>query len=160
MLLVQFLAQNCLTLALAPVHLRESDLAQHLSSVLYLEMEIYDSLWKNQCFKQICHGLQYSPLGRLWFLTHSWLLLSKTGKWKCLVFFKGKKTTTVLTGLPKTEYYEKIYLYKNSVGPSYIPQLWLTETLGMFAPFSSAWTTAYQLKLSDYFYSSLSLQNP
>jgi len=27
MLLIQFLAQNCLTLALAPLHLRESDLA-------------------------------------------------------------------------------------------------------------------------------------
>lgn len=61
MLLVQILAQNRLTLALAPVHLRESDLAQHLSSVLNLKMEIYSSLWKNQRFEQICHGLHYLP---------------------------------------------------------------------------------------------------
>lgn len=61
MLLIQFLAQNCLTLALAPVHLRESYLAQHLSSVLNLKMEIYGSLWKNHCFKQICHVLLYPP---------------------------------------------------------------------------------------------------
>lgn len=98
MLLVQFLALNCLTLALAPVHLRESDLARHLSSVLNLKTEIYGSLWKNQCFKQICHGLHYLPWGCLWFLTDSWLFVRKTGNWKGFVW---RKKNIFLQGHPK-----------------------------------------------------------
>lgn len=128
----------------APEGERSGDLAQHLSSLLYLEMEIYDSLWKNQRFKQICHGLQCPPWGCLWFLTHSWLLVSKTEYWKHFHWLidwlidcslKVFRLEGLLTGLPNAEYYEKIYPYKDSVCPSYIPQFWPTQTIGMFAPF-------------------------
>lgn len=90
--LIQFLAQNCLTLALAPVHLRESDLAWHLSSVLNLKIEIYGSLWKYQCFKQICHSVHHLPWECLWFSTDSWLLTRKTGNWEGFVWRKKKSS--------------------------------------------------------------------
>lgn len=147
MLLVQLLAQNCLTLALTPVHLRESDLAWHLSSVLNLKMEIYDRLWKKHCLEQICCGLHYLSWGCLWFLTESWLLVRKRRNRRGFIWKKKK----ILRDYSKWNIMRRYVPIETQSGQAEYPSSERHRPWGFFHSFSAAQTTGQQLKLSWYF---------